>query len=144
MKIHQNPFRFDEQCVPKKLIFFFFLLKNHCFLAKMPKYCPKIDFVFREIAKFTSKFLFRVSRNFAKFQKISQNTKLNIFAATLPHTYLIDRKIGRATFVTVRQGRIVGGQPPDWCVLCKEIGYPLHPLVLVPYPIPHPPHPPLP
>ena len=60
--------------VSQKLIIFdilnIFKLKNHHFLAKWPKCCPKFDFVFREIAKFSSKFRFHVSQFWGKFCEI--------------------------------------------------------------------------
>ena len=78
MKIYQNPFRFDEHCVPKNT--YFFIKKNHRFLAKMPKYCPNFDFVFREIAKILPKFRFSVSRNFAKFEQNFAKHEIEYFA----------------------------------------------------------------
>ena len=75
MNNYQNPFRFDEQCVPKicfyiffnllKIINFFQILSAQSFIscfAKLQKFYPNFDFIFRE--------------NSRNSKKISRNTKL--------------------------------------------------------------------
>ena len=57
---------------------YFFYIKKfvyHIFLAKWPTCCPHFYFVFREIAKYSPKFRFRVSRN---SREILRNMKLKI------------------------------------------------------------------
>ena len=61
-------------------------MKKLSLFCKIEKSCPNFDFVFREIAKMSPKFRFRVSRNFAKCKEIfakHEITKTKIFAATL-------------------------------------------------------------
>ena len=53
-------------------------MKKLSLFCKIEKSCPNFDFVFREIAKMSPKFRFRVSRNFAKCKEIFAKHEIRI------------------------------------------------------------------
>ena len=78
---YQKLFRiYKKNCIQKIFYFLKSIKKTIIFPPNYQRICPKVDFVFTEIAKISSKFLFRVSQNFAKFEQNFAKHEIETFA----------------------------------------------------------------